>query len=266
MLKEAVENQSNMRQVKYVTPGEHSRLAQVFYSKSTVPKPCHKLDVVESQRQDDPSPQSCDVRNDNEEVSFQVTCPSFYSRSCHYSSLFAALQGELLSEKRARTSCCSEPQRFVDLFCPARHNVEELPAPDWRWSMTCWLRRNPIPHNFASDEQCQSFKGLSSTDEWVIRHCTPIEQREYRRALLLIYLGQRFGGISIGAFEMDLELVGLSREGVLKIYEAVFKTLVVVGLTAVMARVGGPVFFHPIGQRIVAVIFLYLWACFKSWV
>ena len=67
-------------------------------------------------------------------------------------------------------------------------------------------------------------------DKWIIDNCSPEHVREYRRALLRIFVGEWVGGaiFPLTQFSDDLEPFGMSRDAVLRIYEAGFKTCIVV--------------------------------------
>ncbi len=100
-----------------------------------------------------------------------------------------------------------------------------------------------IPPNFPTKKQYKSFSGLSSIDYWVLKRCSEEEVKEYRRAVLRVFVGEWIGGVNFGPmklFSHDLEPFGLSRDAVMRIYDAIFKGVVIVGaVTAVRGLESG---------------------------
>lgn len=47
--------------------------------------------------------------------------------------------------------------------------------------------------------------------------------RDYRRTLIRLYLGHWIGGFPLGSIKRDFELIGLSRDAILMIFEAFLK-------------------------------------------
>lgn len=66
-------------------------------------------------------------------------------------------------------------------------------------------------------------------DHWILEHCQLSETEDYRRAMLLVFLGERIGGTvgPLKRFSDDLEPFGLSRDTVLRIYNATIKAFIV---------------------------------------
>jgi hypothetical protein len=67
-------------------------------------------------------------------------------------------------------------------------------------------------------------------DKWIIKNCSPQHMREYRRALLRVFIGEWIGGTfgPLAHVSDYLELVGMSRDAVLRVYEAGVKACIVV--------------------------------------
>ena len=90
-------------------------------------------------------------------------------------------------------------------------------------------------------------------DCWVLRHCEAQDAEEYRRALLRTYLSEQFGGVILGPVVVYTEIFGLSRDGVLRIYEAWLKTSMVL-LALYTTR----------NATMLSAIGINLWACLKT--
>ena len=235
ILQQAVEGQSALARVRYVTPGEHSPRVRIFHGKGS------------SGNSDSEKTQ---------EITFQVNTPTFYSRFAHYQTPYSALEGELLDDERTRTTWCTAPEEFVSLF----HIFDQvtIASPYWRWRLLEKLRCPPEPKNYDQNKPYQSFTGLSAMDCWVLQNCTESEQRDYRRSAIRIYLGERFGGVVL-ANGAHPELLGVSRDGVLRIYEAWAKGLV--ALVAVYSSYANSL----LGEiaAIVMLMSINVWACLK---
>jgi hypothetical protein len=97
-------------------------------------------------------------------------------------------------------------------------------------------------------------------DLWVLEHCSPKEVKDYRRAVLRVFIGEWIGGTigPLNRFSDDLEPFGLSRDAVLRIYDAVIKAATVAATTAVMRAPGY------IGAAGWITIGVNLWACLKA--
>ena len=66
----------------------------------------------------------------------------------------------------------------------------------------------------------------------MLERCGREEVRGYRRAVLRLFMGEWIGGVHFGPlrrFTEDWEPYGLSRDGMLRVWDAVVKTGMVVG-------------------------------------
>ena len=235
ILQRAVEGQSSIATVRYVTPGEHSPRVRFFQGRTL---------------------SGGSIPEKTQEITFQVNTPTFYSRFAHYQTPYRALEGELLDDERTRTTWCSAPEEFASLF----HVFDQvtISPPDWRWRLLEKLRCPPEPKNYEQNKPYQNFAGLSVADCWVLQNCNEIEQRDYRRSAIRIYLGERFGGVVL-ANGAHPELLGVSHDGVLRIYEAWAKGLVT--LLAVYSS-----YANSLRGEMVATVMLIsinVWACLK---
>lgn len=102
----------------------------------------------------------------------------------------------------------------------------------WRWRLHSILRTAPVATNYARGTPHIYFKGLSDMDHWILEHCHLSESEDYRRAMLRVFLGERFGGTAGTAGPLkrisdDLEPFGLSRDAVLRIYDATIKAFII---------------------------------------
>lgn len=236
ILQTAVSAQTGPTRVKYITPGEH----------------CPRVRVLDNQQV-----LSHADFGKTSEITFQVNTPTFYSRFCHYKSAHSAIVGELLDDERTRTTWCSDPEGFAAMFNVSNEGVT---PPDWRWSFLERFRCPPELKNFEQKEPYQSFTGLSATDCWVLENCSSDEKREYRRSVIRVYLGERFGGVVLGPKGAHPELLGVSRDGVLRIYEAWAKGLVA-ALAVYSSQYSSPGTFAMGGFAMASI---NLWASLKT--
>lgn len=202
-----------------------------------------------------------DAKSPNVPITFQVNSPTFYSRFFHYVSPDSAIQAELFAaDEQGRTAWCSDPVNFGSIFAsPVEHKPN---FPDWKWRILCMLRCPPAETNYAIKDAYHPFKGISVSDQFVVDHCTAQQLCDYHRILLRVYLGEWMGGFSFGSLSGDLELVSLSRDAVVRVYDALFKTALALS-TVVLVRssqdVGG---YSKLAM--IAFAGLNLWACLKA--
>lgn len=253
ILSDAVGKQSRLKCIKYIASGEHSERVRLIHAS-------HQND---SKVDDRATAERKDIQG-YEQVVFQVTTPAFYSRFFHYHSPSAALERELLDESNTRTVWSSHPQEIFALFS---HGSEGTRHPkDWRWDIISMLRTPPFKTNFPHRVPYELFGGMSQTDHWVLQHCSNHQVRKYQCTLLRLYLGNRIGGFSLGSIKGDLELIGLSRDAMLIVYDAIFKTgiatLAVNLLTSDGVIKDGRLL--KLLLCILSIAGLNLWACLKS--
>lgn len=244
ILEAMVKTQSHVRSVKYISPGEHAPRERIVYSAWS--KFRDGNDLFNPLRSTAKLP----------DVTFQVLTPTFYSRFFHYSSPSAAIKAELLADPRARTAWCSDPEIFAAMVSKPL-TISPVPM-DWRWRVVCLVRCQPTETNYASETLWERFDGLSVSDQFVVARCTEQQHREYRRALLRLYLGEWMGGMFFGHHYGDLEQIGLSRDAVIRIHEATFKTFLAL-LVAASAKASG----HD-NLAVLAHTALDVWACLKE--
>jgi hypothetical protein len=91
------------------------------------------------------------------------------------------------------------------------------------------LRKAPLSTNFPRKIPYRPFQGISDMDKWIIKSCSPQHVREYRRALLRVLIGEWIGGTfgPLARLSDNLELAGMSRDAVLRVYEAGVKACIV---------------------------------------
>ncbi|KAH8646865.1 hypothetical protein BX600DRAFT_156434 [Xylariales sp. PMI_506] len=238
-LKESIENQPFPISVTYITPGEHSRKSETFHSLARLDERNKTLDDSTT------PPSSPTAASSPQPILFQVISPIFYSRFVHYHTSYEAFTSELLDDERTRTAWSSDPELFASIFGSTSNPkntqlnlVEEnnpdkiLSSPTWQWSFLSLLRRAPVPTNFPRKAAYSPFKGISEFDNFVQSHSSQVEAREYRRATLRVFLSEWIGGVQFGplrGFSDDFEPFGLTRDAVLKIYDAAFKAMILTG-------------------------------------
>lgn len=199
----------------------------------------------------------------HEPVVFQVTTPTFYSKFFHYHSPFAALERELLDESNTRTAWSSHPREFAALFSRTTEVVRQ--PKDWRWDLISLLRTPPSATNFPHLIAYETFGGISLADYWVLQHCSIHQVRKYQCALLRLFLGNRIGGFSLGSFKGDFELIGLSRDAMLLVYDVSLKaglaslSLILANDRTFKSNGVVDVFFCMLGMAS-----LNIWACLKA--
>lgn len=253
ILASMVRNQSHIKSVKYITPGEHCARARVMHT--------HQPYCGENG-----SPHPDEKRNKGaREVVFQVNTPTFYSRFFHYRSPFAAIQSELLDDERTRTVWSSHPQEFAALFSHDHMTRTWREPLDWRWKIISALRTAPTKTNFPRRTAYESCRGPSFTDHLVMQQCSPRQLRNYRRALIRLFLGHWIGGFPVGSTkEGDFELIGLSREAILMIYEGFLKAgLVILAILLAGSSVVEPTNTAYLLFSMLSVAGLNIWACLK---
>ncbi|CAI7622962.1 unnamed protein product [Penicillium manginii] len=252
ILSDAVKKQSRLKCIKYIASGEHCERVRLIHASHHYHRKMDNTSVVERE-----SAESYEM------VVFQVTTPTFYSKFFHYHSPFAALERELLDESNTRTAWSSHPREFIALFF---HTTELVRQPkDWRWDLISLLRTPPSATNFPHLIAYETFGGISLADHWVQQHCSLHKIRKYQCTLLRLFLGNRIGGFSLGSFKGDFELIGLSRDAMLLVYE-IFLKAGLASITLILANdktsncngmVG--VFFCMLGMAS-----LNIWACLKA--
>lgn len=228
ILKSVVENHGSPLHVTYKTPGEHSHKSEVFRSfsalKSQNPSPATNGATT-------PPTSDSDEENTTLKATFQVISPVFYSRFFHYQTPEAAITSELLDDARTRTLWSSDPELIASVFTSA--SIDETPYPaessSWHWRCLSLLRAAPIATNYDRSTPYKTFNGPSAMDAWVLRNLSIQQVKDYRRALLRVFLGERIGGTlgPLKQFSDDMEPFGMSRDAVVRTYDAVFKAVVV---------------------------------------
>jgi hypothetical protein len=258
MLRDTVENQSEVPSVEYHSPCEHNPRVQIMSGKQPTAVSFEGLMTPPATPIDGSS-----------STSVQIISPSFYSRFFCYKSPWAAFDRELLEDKKSCMADTSDRDAIVKLFAPGkesdRRSVGPRPQPlGWRWNLIFLLRTAPPQTAYEKTVAYEGFRGPSAMDEWVLRNCTADQIREYRRALLRTYAGNWFGGFNLGALSGDFNLFGLSREGALRMHEAWAKAAVLTLGAKVLVGVGmleGGIWMD-LAQS--TVVLLNLWACGKA--
>ena len=252
-----MKNQSRIKSLRYITSGEHCERIRIIHSRPRHPGEPDSIEAATTKMETDPEKP--------EQIDFQVNTPAFYARFFHYRSPLAAIQSELLDDKRTRTAWSSHPHLFAALF-PHDHEAVWRQPPDWRWRLISILRGAPTKTNFPRQTAYEPCQGISLTDVIVAEHCSKDQLRTYRRILVRVFLGRWIGGFSIGPIkEGDFELIGLSRDAVLMIHDAFMKALIVTGAILV----GGNGAWRPATTAyllcmMLSVAGLNLWACLKA--
>lgn len=212
ILSSIVQSQSRIKSVKYITSGEHCARTRVMYSHQQ-----HSGEKAPHRPDEEASKEALEL------IVFKVNTPTFYSRFFHYKSPFAAMQSELLDEERTRTVWSSHPQELAALFPHDLADTWREPV-DWRWRIISILRTAPTKTNFPRRITYEPCRGTALTDYLIMQQCPSDQIRNYRRILFRLFLGHWIGGFPVGSIrEGDFELIGLSRDAVLMIYEAFLK-------------------------------------------
>lgn len=233
ILKAAVDRHVSPLHVIYKTPGEHSHKSEVFLSRSALefktaaPAAAGTITPPASDSDDE----------DTLKVTIQVISPIFYSRFFHYRVPEAAITSELLDDARTRTLWSSDPELLASIFSLAHiegsTSVDEIKYPErsnrWHWWLLSLLRAAPIATNYDRSTPYKPFKGPSAMDLWVLQNLSVQQVREYRRALLRVFLGEWIGGTlgPLKRFSDDMEPFGMSRDAVVRTYDAAFKAAIV---------------------------------------
>lgn len=243
--------------MKYVTSGEHCDRIRVIHARpqcSGGQVSAWSIDTIEET--DDET---------HEQIVFQVNTPAFYSNFFHYRSPFAAIQSELLDEERTRTVWSSHPREFAALFPHDNGDIWRKP-PDWRWRIISILRSAPTQTNFPRQTPYEPCNGISLTDSVVAQHCSDDDFRAYRRALIRNFLGHWIGGFPPGLIKGgDFELIGLSRDAVLRVHEAFLKAVMMTWAIDLAGNSAiGPANTTYLLSTVLGVTGLSFWACFKS--
>ena len=105
-------------------------------------------------------------------------------------------------------------------------------------------------------------------DHWILEHCQLSEIEDYRRAMLRVFLGERIGGTAgpLKRFSDDLEPFGLSRDAVLRIYDAIIKAFVVTMTVSLVKLLEGGHSIWVIALVEWATAGLNLWARLKAYI
>lgn len=199
ILKYCVEQSTTPITLNYITPGEHSKRREAFSS-------LHVDTGSDAVRQT---------------LDFQVLTPIFYSRFFHYATPAKAFATEILDpEIRCRTATTTNVESLTNLFDtlsagtsrPKHGLLARL-----RWALTLSIRPRPLELNYARQTEVKTFFGASEMDKFIQTHNSRAEVERYRRSIFNLFLGERIGS--------DWEVFGLSRDGVLKIYDAILQTM-----------------------------------------
>lgn len=272
ILKASVENYSSPITVTYITPGEHSRQSETFHSLATL-----KLSDVALPASTGiimhPSSLAGD-ENSPPNVILRVISPIFYSRFFHYQSSHAAFAGELLDNACTRTLWSSDPSLFASIFSSTATAsftpIETISYPSSsnrrHWWLLSLLRGAPTTTNYPRSAPYDSFNGVSSMDRWVLEHCSPKEVKDYRRAILRVFIGEWIGGAAwpLKQFSDDLEPFGLSIDALLRIYDTIIKATTVTGAVEVMRMLDTGCDVWIIGVAGWITTGVNLWACLKA--
>lgn len=273
ILKAAVKTHPSPITVTYITPGEHSQKSEVFQSPD-IQRSSQLLcdtEVPYSKAGEVPRPSSSnDIGSLN--ITLQVISPIFYSRFFHYESSRAAFAGELLDHVRTRTVWASDPDLIMSIFgstaTSMKHGTYPTGSNRLGWWLLSILRTAPVATNYPRGTPYIYFKGLSDMDHWILEHCQLSETEVYRRAMLRVFLGERIGGTlgPLKRFSNDLEPFGLSRDAVLRIYDATIKAFIVTMIVSLFKLLEGEHSIWVIGLVEWATAGLNLWACMKAYV
>lgn len=111
----------------------------------------------------------------------------------------------------------------------------------WGWWLLSILCTAPVATNYPRGTPYIYFKGLSDMDHWILEHCQLSETRVYRRTILCIFLRERIRGTlgPLKRFSDDLELFGLSRDTVLRVYNAPIKAFIVTMIVSLFKLLEG---------------------------
>jgi hypothetical protein len=223
-----------------------------------------------SEAGESPTPSSSDNISPLD-VTLQVISPIFYSRFFHYETLCTAVAGELLDHVQTRTVWASNPDLIISILgstaTAKKTGTGKDPTSGWRWRLLSIIRTAPVATNYARGTPYIYFKGLSDMDHWILKHCHLSESEDYRRAMLRVFLGERIGGTAgpLKRFSDDLEPFGLSRDAVLRIYDATIKALMVTMTVSSVKLLEGEHSTWVIGLAEWATAGLNLWACVKAY-
>lgn len=251
LLRHTVENHPTPISVTYITPGEHCKKSEVFHSHASAFSSSPQLNDKQHTATTDPASASVEALptttppSEPLHIVFQTISPTFYSRFAHYQSPHAALASELLDDERTRTAWSSHPDEFAALFEETRiratSSFTDASPPGsgsaWQWALLPLLRRAPARTNFPRATPCAAFGGLSDMDRFVLSRCSAGEIRTYRRAVLRLFVGEWIGGVWFGPlkrFTDDFEPYGLSRDGALRVWDAVVKTVLLIKAVAAL--------------------------------
>lgn len=235
-----MENDPKPIAVTYVTTAEYSGKSETFQSLVAWSSTSSEHSVNVPLQSDTDSPQSPSTLERHQstlqhKVTLRVISPIFYSRFFHFRTLNEAFESELLDDERTRTLWSSDPALFASIFPPGLFSGEKpakfpISSNKYHWQILSALRKAPLSTKFPRTVPYRPFQGLSDMDMWIIRNCSPQHVREYRRALLRTFIGERFGGTfgPLARLSDDLELIGMSRDAVLRVYEAGSKVCIVV--------------------------------------
>ncbi|RDW70958.1 hypothetical protein BP6252_07521 [Coleophoma cylindrospora] len=265
ILKSIVESHPAPISVTYLTPGEHSNKSEVFNS----------LVMSNASLGQLPTSNGSTTLSASEgplRVDLQIISPIFYSRFFHYRSPLDAFTSELLDDDRTRTLWSSDPILFMSIFNTAGMNASastEVFYPSgskrWHWWLLSFLRKAPIATNYPRKIAYESFDGLSSMDIWMLEHRSPREVKDYRRAILRIFIGEWIGGTvwPLNQFSDDLEPFGLSRDAVLRLYDVSIRVAIATGMVEIFRGLTGcNVWIMGAAEWMLAGV--NLWACLKS--
>lgn len=204
LLKHAVENYPAPLSVTYVTTAEYSSKSENFHSLVAPRSTTSRYDMKTSLNPKTDSPHSPHTPNilqstTQREVTLRIISPTFYSRFFHYRTPNEAFENELLDDERTRTIWSSDPALFASIFPRELLSGAEptkflIGSNKYHRRMLSALRKAPVSTNFPRTVPYVPFRGISDMDKWIIKNCSPQHGREYRRALLRVFIGEWFGG------------------------------------------------------------------------
>jgi hypothetical protein len=272
ILKASIEAHPSPISLTYITPGEHSQKSEVFRSldMQRSSELLRKAKVPSSEAEESPLPSSSDMISPLD-VTLQVISPTFYSRFFHYETSCTAVAGELLDHVQTRTVWASNPDLIIFILgstaTAKKTGTDPTGSNGWRWRLLSILRTAPVATNYARGTPYNYFKGLSDMDHWILEHCNLSESEDYRRAMLRVFLGERIGGTAgpLKRFSNDLEPFGLSRDAVLRIYDASIKAFLVAITVSLVKLLEGEHSIWVIGSVEWATAGLNFWACGKAY-
>lgn len=256
----------------YNTPGEHTHQKESFSSFATFKN--NNEEPIQTDGTITPPPSHSSDSEIRPVIDLHVISPMFYSRFFHYRTPCEAITNELLDDVRTRTLSSSDAELFASVFDhinTARttlYDAVTYPSTTHRrhWKLIELLRTAPIATNFPRSIQYQPFTGLSFMDKWILKNGSPEDIENHRRALLRVYAGEWIGGTiwPLKLFSDDMEPFGLSRDAVLRIYDAIFRASMAAATAEVVKSLNARCDNSLVGIAGWVAAGINLWACLKA--